>query len=183
MIKCNLAVLLAERGLKMSDIIHETSLSKTAIRGLYYNTSKGIQFETLEIICDYLNVSPNEVIKKVTFAYKILEKEINNKISTITYKIAFFIDRKNYIFSFTVAITNFDYLEDDLSKTSASYELAIDFKFDNEFNRTILQQITDLEKDRLDMFLINDFFKTLHLENHKLICLTYNNSQIRQTKK
>lgn len=64
MIKCNLAVLLAERGLKMSDVIKDTSLSKTAVRGLYYNKSKGIQYDTLEILCNYLNVEPKDIIKK-----------------------------------------------------------------------------------------------------------------------
>lgn len=62
MIKCNLAVLLAERGLKMSDVINDTKLAKNTVRSLYYNDAKGIQFETLETLCEYLNVNPSDLI-------------------------------------------------------------------------------------------------------------------------
>ena len=62
MIKCNLAVLLAERGLKMSDVINNTPLAKNTVRSLFYNEAKGIQFETLEVLCDYLNVTPSEIV-------------------------------------------------------------------------------------------------------------------------
>lgn len=62
MIKFNLAVLLAERGLKMSDIIKDTGIAKTTIRSLFYNTSQGIQLNTLETLCDYLQVEPGDII-------------------------------------------------------------------------------------------------------------------------
>lgn len=78
MIRCNLAVLLAERGLKMADIINDTTLSKTAVRSLYYNTSKGIQFNTLEMLCDYLGVDVADLLERAKFDIsieKITEQE------------------------------------------------------------------------------------------------------------
>lgn len=65
MIKCNLAVLLAERGLKMSDVINETKLAKNTVRSLYYNEAKGIQFETLTTLCDFLDVDVGELLTKL----------------------------------------------------------------------------------------------------------------------
>lgn len=62
MMKLNLRVLLAERKLKMTDVIRDTGISKTAIRGIFHETSKGIQFETLETLCNYLNCGVEELL-------------------------------------------------------------------------------------------------------------------------
>ena len=61
-LKLNLRVLLAEKNLKMTDVIRDTGLSKTAIRGIFHETSKGIQFDTLETLCDYLNCGVEELL-------------------------------------------------------------------------------------------------------------------------
>lgn len=50
----NLRVILAKKKLKMSDVVRETGISRNTIRALYYETAKGIQFETLEKLCNYL---------------------------------------------------------------------------------------------------------------------------------
>lgn len=60
--KLNLRVLLAERNLKMTDVIRDTGISKTAIRGIFHETSKGIQFDTLETLCNYLNCGVEELL-------------------------------------------------------------------------------------------------------------------------
>jgi len=60
--KINLRILLAERKLKMTDVIRDTGLSKTAVRGIFHETSKGIQFDTLESLCEYLNCGVEELL-------------------------------------------------------------------------------------------------------------------------
>ena len=60
MIKSNLAVLMAERGLKIADVYNDTGISKTTLMALSENKGKGIQFETIDKLCNYLNVSPQE---------------------------------------------------------------------------------------------------------------------------
>ena len=47
----------------MSDVERDTGLSKNTIRGLYYETSKGIQFSTLATICDYLKCGVGDILK------------------------------------------------------------------------------------------------------------------------
>lgn len=70
MIISNLAVLLAERGLKMADVIRDTGIAKTTIRALYYNTSKGIQYDTLDTLCKYLKITPNDLLAREYLEYE-----------------------------------------------------------------------------------------------------------------
>lgn len=56
---------MAERGLKMIDVIQATGIAKTTIRALYYNTGKGVQFETLTTLCDYFDVDVGEILTKM----------------------------------------------------------------------------------------------------------------------
>ena len=60
MIKSNLAVLMAERGLKIADVYNDTGISKTTLMALSENKGKGIQFETIDKLWNYLNVSPQD---------------------------------------------------------------------------------------------------------------------------
>lgn len=69
MIKTNLAVLMAERGLKISDIYEATGISKTTLMAISDNTGKGIQYETMDKLCNYLGVTPSEFF--VYFPYSI----------------------------------------------------------------------------------------------------------------
>ena len=61
--KNNFRILLAEQKKKMSDVEKETGLSKGTVRGLFYETSKGIQFSTLQKICEYLDCGIGDLIK------------------------------------------------------------------------------------------------------------------------
>lgn len=76
MIKCNLAVLLAERNLKISELSKRTGISRTTLTALSQNQSKGIQFDTFDTICSYLKISPNELFLQVPFEYDFEVTEI-----------------------------------------------------------------------------------------------------------
>lgn len=75
MIKSNLAVLMAERGLKMVDVINETGIAKATIRALYYNQGKGVQFETVDTLCEFLGVTPGELFSRIKFHATVLKSE------------------------------------------------------------------------------------------------------------
>lgn len=57
----NLAVLLAERHLTISKVSEDTHLSRTTLTALTGGSAKGIQFETLNTLCQYLKVTPGEL--------------------------------------------------------------------------------------------------------------------------
>lgn len=59
MIKCNLATLLAERGLKITKVAKDTGISRTTLTALAGNTGQGIQFDTIDKLCQYLKIEVN----------------------------------------------------------------------------------------------------------------------------
>lgn len=65
MIRCNLSILLAERNLKITKVAKDTELSRTTLTYLANNYSKGIQYDTLNTLCNYLHVSPGELVSHV----------------------------------------------------------------------------------------------------------------------
>lgn len=76
MIKNNLAVILAERGLKMIDVINATGINKNTISSLVNNKASGIQYDTLEKICDFLDITPGELLIRYKFSINVLERDI-----------------------------------------------------------------------------------------------------------
>ena len=72
MIRCNLAVLLAERNLKISKVSTDTGISRTTLTSLANNYSQGIQFDTLNTLCLYLRVTPEQLISYVPIDIKVM---------------------------------------------------------------------------------------------------------------
>ncbi|WP_211344401.1 helix-turn-helix domain-containing protein [Paenibacillus lentus] len=70
MIKCNLAVLLAERGMNISELSERTGLSRNTLSALQNNTGKGIQFDTMDAICKLLDVLPGELFTYADVGFK-----------------------------------------------------------------------------------------------------------------
>ena len=67
MIRSNLAVLLAERNLRISRVSADTGISRTTLTALSSNNFQGIQMETLNQLCQYLNVRPESILHYISF--------------------------------------------------------------------------------------------------------------------
>lgn len=61
MIKSNLPVLLAERRLKVADLIRMTNISKSTMHKIYNDQTTRIDFETIDRICEALNVQVGDI--------------------------------------------------------------------------------------------------------------------------
>ena len=61
MIKLNLPVLFAQRGLRVADAERESGVNRTTLYRLYNNESSRIDFETLDKLCIYLDCEPKDV--------------------------------------------------------------------------------------------------------------------------
>lgn len=83
MIRCNLAVLLAERNMRISELSRRTGISRTTLTALSSNQSKGIQFDTFDTICDFLKVSPNDLFIQELLEYDFTIK--NSKTNDSSY--------------------------------------------------------------------------------------------------
>lgn len=83
MVRCNLAILLAERNLKITLVSNETGISRTTLTSLANNYSKGIQFETLNTLCNYLKVTPNQLLSYLPIDITIKKIEIEEKLLKI----------------------------------------------------------------------------------------------------
>lgn len=71
MLKCNLAILLAERKLRISKVSEDTGISRTTLTSLSNNYSQGIQLDTLNKLCLYLQVSPDRLFAYIPFDYRV----------------------------------------------------------------------------------------------------------------
>lgn len=74
MIRCNLAVLLAERNLKITQVANDTGISRTTLTSLANNYSQGIQMDTLNKLCIYLRVTPEQLLAFLPFD---IESQVN----------------------------------------------------------------------------------------------------------
>ena len=64
-ILCNLPVLLAERRMKVADLIRTTGISKSTMHKVYNDQSSRIDFDTIDKLCEYLEVGVGDIFEYV----------------------------------------------------------------------------------------------------------------------
>ena len=65
MIDNNFSTILGQRLLKITEISEATGVSRTTLTNIYYRRAKGIQFDTLDKLCEYLECQPSDIFKHV----------------------------------------------------------------------------------------------------------------------
>ena len=65
MIVIRLPILLAERKLRVADVVRATKLSKTTLHKLYNEESKRIDFETINTLCRFLDCQVGDLFEYV----------------------------------------------------------------------------------------------------------------------
>ena len=63
MIVVKFADILEEKKFKISTVVRRTSITRPTLTSLYYGTGRGINFETLNELCSFLNVQPGDILK------------------------------------------------------------------------------------------------------------------------
>jgi putative transcriptional regulator len=64
MIRCNLARLMGERKMRISDVMRETGLSRTTITLLYKETALKVDLEALDKLCTLFNCPLSELLEQ-----------------------------------------------------------------------------------------------------------------------
>lgn len=103
MIQSRLSVLMAERGLKISDLHEETGISKTTLMAIAENNGKGVQFDTVDKLCNFLGVTPCEFFEYSPYliTYKMIDSDLNKDILK-AFEIT--IEKQNYEKTFYIDI-------------------------------------------------------------------------------
>lgn len=63
--RIKLRELLAERNLKVTQVQQDTGLSRPTLNAIKYGRSKGIQLETIDVLCNYFKITPGELFAEV----------------------------------------------------------------------------------------------------------------------
>lgn len=158
MILCNLPVLLAERKLKVVDVWRATGISRTTLHGLYNNTHTGIQFDTLDKLCSFLNVEPSNILTycDVSLSFSTIHRDYPD-----IYTSKIILKRTNKSFQFTIECLATIDKSEEVPQIDAS--IVVSEKFDSFldelptlFSEEIKSKITDefidciLETEKLD---------------------------------
>lgn len=63
MIKNRLSIILGERRMRVSELSKLTGISQNALNKIYHNKTKGIDFDTLNKLCNALEINSQEIFK------------------------------------------------------------------------------------------------------------------------
>lgn len=74
MIKINLPVLLAQRGIKVADVDRQLDISRSTLYRLYNNDVIKIDIDAIDKLCQFLNCTPGDIILYEEDA-QLIEKE------------------------------------------------------------------------------------------------------------
>ena len=62
-IHCRLSAILGEKRLRMADVIRGTGLARDTVRNLYYDTTRRVDYDVLEKLCEYLECELEDILK------------------------------------------------------------------------------------------------------------------------
>ncbi|MDH9707143.1 helix-turn-helix transcriptional regulator [Staphylococcus capitis] len=205
MIQSRLSVLMAERGLKISDLYEETGISKTTLMAIAENTGKGVQFETVDKLCNFLGVTPCEFFEyspylvdikeyeEGTNQFKDIEVTINKQNYEKTFYLEYFIFKEG---SYDIPVKNEgfkSYIAIDLMDTD-HYDRNEFFNFVSDltvgFKMDLINKILNHYKREVENFVQNEKeidtierTKVLLSKNDRILIHLFNDSKIETLKK
>ncbi|WP_414052085.1 helix-turn-helix domain-containing protein [Macrococcus animalis] len=204
MLKTNLSVLMAERGMKIADLHEKTNISKTTLMALAENSGKGVQFDTVDKLCVFFGITPKEffVYSPYIFSYELLEDEdytlktlgvtIKNKYYIKTFYLTFYL-RSGDSYDFPLSDDSYDlWLSVDLEQTdsysdeeffSIIKDLPVTFETDfiNNVMKFAKEELNNKLKDGLEVSVManNGRINKIINKNEKILfdMFTYNSLQ------
>ena len=167
MIRNRLAELLSERQLKITKVAKDTGISRNTITSTAQNDTKMIQYDTIDVLCQYLNITPNDFFDFIPVDYSLsfftenvsiiakTDSYYDSYVDKIEYEFILYIDIKGYGFEKTFELLGKLWFNDendliihvDFSKEEDSKEFTKKFYdkisaghrtlFDKEVHQTI----------------------------------------------
>lgn len=175
MLKSNLKVLLAERNISITQVSNDTGISRTTLTSLM-SVAKGIQFETMNTLCNYLKITPSDLFIYVPYDVKIELESFRYKYDSSANFISFFIEvlkeNRKYKLLFNGYIGNFEKdfdIQLDLYQELETEEDKDDFKNIKYYLEKLpIQFFVDIENQIRKIFLEelrhSDFYDKINEE-------------------
>lgn len=175
MLKSNLKVLLAERNISITQVSNDTGISRTTLTSLM-SVAKGIQFETMNTLCNYLKITPSDLFIYVPYDVKIELESFRYKYDSSANFISFFIEvlkeNRKYKILFNGYIGNFEKdfdIQLDLYQELETEEDKDDFKNIKYYLEKLpIQFFVDIENQIRKIFLEelrhSDFYDKINEE-------------------
>lgn len=63
MIKNKLSEIMGRKRINKAELSRHTGISYSSVKNLYYDRTKGIEYETLNKLCNYLECTPNDILE------------------------------------------------------------------------------------------------------------------------
>lgn len=76
MIYSKLSNLMRKKGLTITKLANDTGISRTTLTSLFHNSGNGIQFDTLNVLCNYFHISISELLVFVPYTVEIKLEDI-----------------------------------------------------------------------------------------------------------
>ena len=132
MIQSRLSVLMAERGLKIADLYEETGISKTTLMAIAENTGKGVQFDTVDKLCNFLGVTPCDFFD---YSPYIVETQKSDFIEEILKGIEIKIKKQNYekYFNLDIYVYSGDSYDIPFKKGEFDYYITLDLQSSDHY--------------------------------------------------
>ena len=169
MIYCNLAGLMANKKVNISEVSRKTHISRTTLTSLYYNSFKGIQTDTANTLCKYFNVGMDKLFLFSKYDIKIhmyLEGSVwpyQNEWTQlmVTFEIDNGVSQLSYDFYANCYFGNWDPKDDETEENivccNVSFECFIDID-DEELSKknNALKEFFSLLSDEIRACVINN---------------------------
>lgn len=79
MIKNNFPVILAEKRLRVADVVRATGMSKSTLHKLYNDESSRIDFNTINQLCEFLDVQVGDLFGYEPDSKQVDKGEVSNE--------------------------------------------------------------------------------------------------------
>lgn len=159
MIKNRLNVLMAERNLTIKDINENTTLSRTTISNMINGVSDGLQMKTLDILCNYLEITPIDFFEYAPYLFSFdfidkifyVEVKSGNKFLTYSYDLYFGVDDVGYEeeyrlkkFDLYICIASAEY-NDPFLPIFNTLSIGLKNEFVNNFISFVLEKLSNMD--------------------------------------
>ncbi|UXR31207.1 helix-turn-helix transcriptional regulator [Staphylococcus simulans] len=206
MIKSRLSVLMAERGLKIADLYEETGISKTTLMAIAENTGKGVQFDTVDKLCNFLGVTPCEFFDYSPYIVETQKsnfiegnlKGIEIKIKKQNYEKEFNLDlyvysgnsydipfkKGEFDYYITLGLQSSDhYTDDEFYKFLSNMNISFRTDFINKLIKEVKSQLADLSLNKQPSELIGGYKKIQFQPNNYIALKLFEGSDYETLKK